>query len=271
MSNKLKKIKIDKSIISVNNFDTFPNEFKKLIQVESDTIKKYKSYLREKERLATINNPYESIHAIRTLENNNTEILESFNDLVNKCIVLLNDYYFVVYHLGRFTKDEIFNIKHNGMFLPTKELLINKIRNLKLCENDETKLISHINNLLSLQAEQCIYLKLGNYNINNDFRKCDMKKFLQHWGGETIYNAFEINSEFKYLDKYLIEMSTPQIILSKIQLRNIPDRENIVEKITLTIPSLDKFDETIIVYRDDVVKVIDAINFELDEKIQIEY
>lgn len=271
MSDKFKRIKIDKSIISVNNFDTFPKEFKELIQEESNAIKEYKSYLKKKEKLATINNPYESIHAIQAFENSNTEIIESFNDLVNKCIVLLNDYYFALYHLGRFTQNEISNIKQNGLFLPTKDLLINKITDLKLDKSEEMKLISHINNLTSLQAEQCIYLKLGNYNINNDFRRCDMKKFLQHWGGETIYNAFEIKPELEHLDKYLINISSPQIVLSKIQLRHILHIENIVENIILNIPSLDKFDDTIIIYRDDVVKVIDVIPFDLEEKIQIEY
>lgn len=198
----------------------------------------------------------------------NSEVISDFEKLVSNCYEILKEYFFIIFHLGRFTPNESKEIRENDLMLPTKDCLITKIKALNMKQEWTQRLIEHINGLEYLKADKCVYFKLGAYQINKDDGS-DTKHFLLHWGGETIYDVFANDPTTKEIDNYLKNISYPQIIVSEVKLKHLLNAKNIVKDIILKYPyRLYKISDTIILDNLENVKVKAVENFQLHDKIE---
>ena len=156
--------------IFINDKNAYGVEIEEIIKSNQEIIKNYKHYLSKiKYYNEKVKNPYYAYDKIKEIEDNNIPIIKAFNELINNIYsIIFQNKNFVLFHLCRITKNEEQDIVNNGFMLPSKPELIKKIKKLNLCSEYECQLISYINNLKSLQAEQQIYFKLGNYQINRD-------------------------------------------------------------------------------------------------------
>lgn len=131
------------------------------------------------------------------------------------------DYNVIGYHGARLFPSEYENILKNGLSETNKELFIKKV---KLIRNRKYKkyLLNKLSTLETTKSDGKIYLKFG----KNEFSKYDVI-FLNNWGGETIYNFYDLggreNKLQREIGEYLRARTTPYIIVCRVKISNALD------------------------------------------------
>lgn len=260
--NKHIKNYISDNDIFVNNLGTYNTNLKNYVDSNIKVISTYKKYSKFVNKCGLYKNNYKAYDRIQLLKNKFKNDIKLFDDLVNEVCEMIENCWFIIYHLTRLTDFECNKIEREGLSPTTKNSMIKKINDLNLDNVYKDFLINGISNKLTLKDENLIYMKIGTYSVNRKGANTDLKVFLTKWGGECISDLYidSNDSRAAYIKSYLNEHTNPKLVICRIKGRYINELSSVVKKILLNYPlSLYKVEETLYFnsVNFEVVKILD--------------
>ncbi|APJ03047.1 hypothetical protein [Silvanigrella aquatica] len=196
-------------LIHIDDIETFPDH---LLQFLTNNFKIFHLYTSENDRLEDLyNSNFEERDLLR---NHHNKYKSSLINIIDKLLILIDNFEFSYYHCTKLLENEMEYIKSHGLFPFSYDLSEKKLQFLK-----ESSLIDGLvldflrinNHSHNPKGRDGLVFVLNKNSIKNNY---GVDKFLKYWGGENIFYFKNNNYNINELSK----IGTSSIIKLKFKL-----------------------------------------------------
>lgn len=247
-----------KNCVAINFISTYPSSWVDFLESNKSFLEKHKA----EDAVDFNNNKYYEEYL---------KIKDAFEEIIST-----DDISFLCFHTGRYTVEEIEDIRKNGLFAPTVDKIDRKFENLYKNNYISKSILSALkeNNYLKIDSSRAdlLYLKIGYPEINTNEYNCTIYTFLTTYGGEIFYHTLgKIFDKKSIMDK-LNKLSFPCISIINVPSKNISrnDISNIAESVLYNFldDPMHNIETTIILNSD--MPVLDIIKLDILNEIVCE-